>query len=249
MTAWRVVQDAFWDSAAVIPYVEPGFLLAKAAAAAAAAKPSVRALVLMKHGLITWGPTARESYLLHLDLVTQAENIAAARARCGVTVTVPDTAASLAWERLAEIGPVLRGQLARPTGEADRPWDRVILQPIVTDGVLALLAREGAKDALVTPPLTTDHLIRTKSLPLWIDAPAWRDEAALRAQCARRDRGVPDVVRRLCRTSPRRDAGRPGRVRPDAAGCAGAGSRRDLRRTERPRGERLPGTSRRRRSR
>ena len=179
-----VVQDAFWDSAVVIPYVEPGFLLAKAAAAAAAAKPSVRALVLMKHGLITWGPTARESYLLHLDLVTQAENIAAARARRGVTVTVPDTAASLAWERLAEIGPILRGQLARPTGEADRPWDRVILQPIVTDGVLALLAREGAKDALVTPPLTTDHLIRTKSLPLWIDAPAWRDEAALRAQCA-----------------------------------------------------------------
>src|SRR5512139_1855401 len=116
-----VVQDAFWDSAAVIPYVEPGFLLAKAAAAAAAAKPSVRALVLMKHGLITWGPTARESYLLHLDLVTQAENIAAARARRGVTVTVPDTAASLAWERLAEIGPMLRGQLARPTGEADRP--------------------------------------------------------------------------------------------------------------------------------
>ena len=57
-----LVQDAFWDSAAVVPYVEPGFLLAKAAAAAAASNPSARALVLMKHGLITWGRTARESY-------------------------------------------------------------------------------------------------------------------------------------------------------------------------------------------
>jgi NAD(P)-dependent dehydrogenase (short-subunit alcohol dehydrogenase family) len=52
----------------------------------------------------------------------------------------------------------------------------------VTDGVLALLERDGAKDALVTPPLTTDHLIRTRSLPLWIGAPAWGDEAALRSQ-------------------------------------------------------------------
>jgi rhamnose utilization protein RhaD (predicted bifunctional aldolase and dehydrogenase)/NAD(P)-dependent dehydrogenase (short-subunit alcohol dehydrogenase family) len=177
-----LIEDAFWDSAAVIPYVEPGFQLAKAAAAAAASKPAARALVLMKHGLITWGRTARESYMLHVDLVTTAEKIAEARARRGATVTVPDTAAALAWDRLAEVAPVLRGQLARPTGDADRPWDRVILQPIVTDRVLALLARDGAQDALVTPPLTTDHLIRTRSLPLWVNDPAWGDEAALRSQ-------------------------------------------------------------------
>jgi NAD(P)-dependent dehydrogenase (short-subunit alcohol dehydrogenase family) len=60
----------------------------------------------------------------------------------------------------------------------------VVLQPIVTDGVLSLLGADGARDAFVTPPLTTDHLIRTKSLPLWIDQPAWGDEAALRAQVA-----------------------------------------------------------------
>lgn len=177
-----LIQEAFWDSAVVLPYVEPGFPLAKAAAAAAASKPSARALVLMKHGLFTWGATARESYLIHLDLVTQAERIVEARARRGATVTVPDMAVPLAWDRLAAVGPVLRGQLARATGDADRPWDRVVLQPIITDGVLALLEGDGARDALVTPPLTTDHLIRTKSLPLWIDAPAWDDEERLRAQ-------------------------------------------------------------------
>jgi len=50
--------------------------------------------------------------------------------------------------------------------------------------VLSLLDAHGARDAFVTPPLTTDHLIRTKSLPLWIDQPAWGDEAALRSQVA-----------------------------------------------------------------
>ena len=177
-----ILRDAFWDSAVVVPYVEPGFLLAKAAAAAAASNASARALVLMKHGLITWGPTARESYTLHLDLVTRAEKIAEARARRGATVTVTTDAVSTAQDRLAGIGPVLRGQLARPTGDADRAWDRVVLQPLVSAGVLALLDREGAREALVTPPLTADHLIRTRSLPLWIEAPAWGDDAALRAQ-------------------------------------------------------------------
>lgn len=179
-----LIQEAFWDSAVVLPYVEPGFQLAKAAATAAASKPAARALVLMKHGLFTWGATARESYLIHLDLVTQAERIVEARARRGATVTVPDMAVPLAWDRLAAVGPMIRGQLARATGDPDRPWDRVVLQTIVTDGVLGMLGREGAKDALLTPPITTDHLIRTKSLPLWVDAPAWDDDARLRAQVA-----------------------------------------------------------------
>jgi len=177
-----LVRDALGDAAAVLSYEEPGFRLAKAAAAAAGAAPGVRCLVLMKHGLITWGEFARSSYEHHVEIVTRAEAFAAGRARRGATVTVPADAVSAAWERLASIAPMLRGQLARPTNDADRPWDRVILQPIVTDGILALLDSEGAKDALLTPALTTDHLIRTKSLPLWIDGPAWDDRPRLRRQ-------------------------------------------------------------------
>ena len=177
-----LVRDALGDAAAVLSYEEPGFRLAKAAAAAAGAAPRTRCLVLMKHGLITWGESARSSYEHLVEIVTRAEAFAAGRARRGATVTVPADAVSAAWERLASVAPMLRGQLARPTKDADRPWDRVILQPIVTDGILALLDSEGAKDALLTPPLTTDHLIRTKSLPLWIDGPAWDDMPRLRSQ-------------------------------------------------------------------
>ncbi len=177
-----LVQDALGDGAAVLPYVEPGFQLAKAAAAATADAPGTRCLVLMKHGLISWGESARSSYELHIELVTRAEEFSAARSRRGATISVPADAVSAAWERLAAVGPMLRGQLARSTGDADRPWDRVILQPIITDRILALLASDGARDALLTPPLTTDHLIRTKGLPLWVDGPAWDDMARLKSQ-------------------------------------------------------------------
>ena len=76
------------------------------------------------------------------------------------------------------------------------------------DTLEALLA-PGAREALVTPPLTTDHLIRTKPLPLWLDAlrydgpahPAERAAAAVDAYCeeyegylARHSGDLPDGV-------------------------------------------------------
>jgi rhamnose utilization protein RhaD (predicted bifunctional aldolase and dehydrogenase)/NAD(P)-dependent dehydrogenase (short-subunit alcohol dehydrogenase family) len=179
---FALVQDAVGDSAVVLPYLEPGFDLAKAAGAAGARGGCT--LVLMKHGLMTWGPTAREAYDCHIDLVSRAELFAARRARRGaaISVTVPTAAVAEAVKRFELAAPVLRGQLARETGDADRLWDRVVLQPIITGSVLELLGADGAKDLLVTPPLTPDYLIRTKSLPLWIDALAWDDPAQLRSQ-------------------------------------------------------------------
>ena len=175
-----LAQDALGTEAAVLPYVEPGFALAKAAGAAA--ERAGDALVLLKHGLITWGATARETYERHIELVTRAEGFAAARARRGALITVPADAVTEAWQRYEAVAPVLRGQLARVTGDADRPWDRVILQPIITDRVLALLGSEGAQGLLVTPPLTPDYLIRTKSLPLWVDGLVWNDIARLKGR-------------------------------------------------------------------
>ena len=172
-----LVREAFGDDVAVLDYVEPGFLLAKAAAAAVEAAPAARGLVLLKHGLMTWGDTARASYQSHIDLVARAESFLAARSRRGVTVTISRTAIADAWERLEAVGPIIRGQLARRSDSPEPHWDRIVLAPLVSDEVLGALDQPGASDALVTPPLTADHLIRTRSFPLWFDAPAWDDPA------------------------------------------------------------------------
>jgi len=177
-----LVEDALGDAVAVLPYVAPGFDLAKAARAAADA--GAPALVLMKHGLVTWGATAREAYERHIDLVTRSEAYAAARARRGAVVTVPAGSVTEAVQRFEAAAPIVRGLLARATGDADRPWDRVLLQPLITESVLALVETPGAREWLVTPPLTPDYLIRTKSLPLWVEDPAWDDPARLRVQLA-----------------------------------------------------------------
>ena len=178
----QLVHDACGPHLVVLDYVEPGFQLALAAAAAVQAVPEAVGLVLMKHGLITWGESARSSYEAHLDTVSRAEAFVRSRARKGATVFVSPTAVRDARERWATLAPVVRGQLASPTGQNDCPWDRVVLAPQIDDEVIGILASEGAKTAHVTPPLTADHLIRTKSVPLWVDVAGSGEPAAVTAQ-------------------------------------------------------------------
>src|SRR5471030_1049438 len=52
-------QEIFGERMACIPYVMPGFALAKAAGDARDANPQAEGLVLLQHGVFTYGATAR----------------------------------------------------------------------------------------------------------------------------------------------------------------------------------------------
>src|SRR5262249_9985378 len=57
----------------LVPYVMRGVVLAKTAADIYDAKPEVEGLILHKHGIFTFGASARESYERMVALVTLAE--------------------------------------------------------------------------------------------------------------------------------------------------------------------------------
>jgi len=180
----ELVKQALGDPVIVLEYVRPGFQLAKAAAAAFEANPGRKGMVWMRHGLVTWGETARESYDAMIELVTRAEEFLAKRAARPLVVKV-STPLATAQERLPRVAPILRGLLAQPSGNADQPHLRVILQPLVNREALDFVDSERGRAVALTPPLTSDHLIRTKALPLWIDAPAYDDPERLREQISR----------------------------------------------------------------
>ena len=69
----KTVRDCFGDAVITVPYLRPGFRLSRDVAEAFAAKPDAQGLVLMNHGLITWGATSQEAYERHIELVTKAE--------------------------------------------------------------------------------------------------------------------------------------------------------------------------------
>ncbi|MCC6639723.1 MAG: class II aldolase/adducin family protein, partial [Deltaproteobacteria bacterium] len=67
------IREALGDRVAVLPYIMPGFPLAKAVAEAFEKDPRVTGIVLVKHGLFTFGDGARESYERHIELVDACE--------------------------------------------------------------------------------------------------------------------------------------------------------------------------------
>jgi rhamnose utilization protein RhaD (predicted bifunctional aldolase and dehydrogenase)/NAD(P)-dependent dehydrogenase (short-subunit alcohol dehydrogenase family) len=177
------VREALGEGVIALDYVKPGFKLAKSAAAACESQPASKAMVWLRHGLVTWGTTARESYEATIELVSRAERYLAQRASRPLVVQV-STPPSLAEKRLVAVAPLVRGLLAEPSGDADRPYRRVILQSLTDRETLNFVDSDRGKQIALSPPLTSDHLIRTKALPLWVDSPAYEDTARLRQQLA-----------------------------------------------------------------
>jgi rhamnose utilization protein RhaD (predicted bifunctional aldolase and dehydrogenase)/NAD(P)-dependent dehydrogenase (short-subunit alcohol dehydrogenase family) len=177
----KLVREALGEGVAQVDYVKPGFGLAKAVMAAYDANPGCNALVWLQHGIMTWGETAREAYSAMIDLVTLAEEFATRRASKPLVVVMP-AGLEDAKKRLVVVAPVVRGLLAQPSGDPDRPYRRMILQALVNQEVQDFLGSDRGKQLALTPTLTSDHLVRTKALPLWIDDPNYGDAAKLRGQ-------------------------------------------------------------------
>ncbi|HEX4953955.1 MAG TPA: bifunctional aldolase/short-chain dehydrogenase [Thermoanaerobaculia bacterium] len=183
-------RKALGQKVAVVPYVSPGLDLARATRQALAREPRIYGMVWCHHGLVTWGPTARDAYQRTIELVSRAEAFLereaflhpASGSREQGTEPIPNP--RLARERWRRLAPLLRGLLATPSGDPDRPWRRRILAAAGEAPLLGQLSRGGARQQLVTAPLTTDHLIRIGRLPLWLEGLPWDDEPALKESLA-----------------------------------------------------------------
>jgi rhamnose utilization protein RhaD (predicted bifunctional aldolase and dehydrogenase)/NAD(P)-dependent dehydrogenase (short-subunit alcohol dehydrogenase family) len=150
-----LVRAVFGPDVVVLPYVMPGFDLARLAAREfpRQATGSTDGLVLMNHGAFTFGATARESYQRMIELVTRAEEGIAARVRRQPVKADPAPFNRLALARLrAEVSDTAGAPMLLRTdpGEAGRAFAR--------DERVAELSQVG--------PATPDHVIWSKPAPL-----------------------------------------------------------------------------------
>jgi rhamnulose-1-phosphate aldolase/alcohol dehydrogenase len=179
--AEAMVAEAFGPRWAIVPYVMPGFALAKLAAEVYERDAEVEGLVLLNHGLFTFADDARTAYDRMIAGVDRAERFVAARARERRPIGVGADFAKPNETVVAKLAPVLRGTLAERAGESS--WRRMVLEHRARPEALAALAREDAVELAVANPLTPDHVIRTKGPALLLPADLpFDDPAALRAQ-------------------------------------------------------------------
>ena len=94
------IRAIYGDSVVVIPYVMPGFDLARVCAKefALQSHPATIGMVLLNHGIFSFGQTAQESYERMIDLVGRAEDYLRAQGAWDVehpSQTAPDAALGL----------------------------------------------------------------------------------------------------------------------------------------------------------
>jgi len=162
----KLLREAAGKDVVVVPYADPGLPLAHAAIAAFEANPGARGMIWRHHGLVTWGETARESYEATIAIVTRVEEFISRLPSKTFEAGNP-VPLETARERLELLAPILRGLLARPSGDPDRPHRRVILGSLVDREVLDLLSREEGKEVARGRPLTSDHVVRIGPAP-WL---------------------------------------------------------------------------------
>ncbi|MBL9104643.1 MAG: bifunctional aldolase/short-chain dehydrogenase [Myxococcales bacterium] len=152
--AEALARDVFGPAYAVVPYIMPGFALAKLAAEVYEKNPDCHGLILLNHGLFSFADDARDSYERHIAAVTRAErHIAARRSK----ISVPARPAL----DYAAVAPTLRGLLSTSERRTILHWRR-------DPDALALADDPGVRD-LLRGPATPDHVIRTKQRPLVLD--------------------------------------------------------------------------------
>ena len=154
--ATAALEEAYGDEVIVIPYVMPGFKLARVCAERVrdGIGPDVLGVVLMNHGMFTFGDTAKQSYDRMIEAVSRAESYLDRHRR--ETPTTPP--------RPTTVPPVVRAELRRSVSEA--VGSPVVISSHRDDDVIAFLARPELATASQRGPITPDHVIRTKPWPL-----------------------------------------------------------------------------------
>lgn len=158
-----IMREIYGERAAWVDYIRPGFTLSQQIGAAVRENPRLECVVMGKHGLVTWGDTAKASYettlriigeaQAHLDVRQETQPFGGARVS-----SLPDEDASTL---LAEVLPALRGAMkgARPVIlNVDRSPE---VMEFVNSHAAAALSQIGAA--------CPDHLVHTKRVPLYLD--------------------------------------------------------------------------------
>jgi len=151
------VREVYGRRCVVIPYLMPGFDLAQLCAKEfkRQSTPETIGMVLLNHGIFSFGETAREAYERMIELVTLSEKYLESKRAWSVA---PKDFASGTVDANAQTA--LRRKLSDIAGSP------LILKTVTNERTLAFARHPRAATITQRGPATPDHVIRTKRTPM-----------------------------------------------------------------------------------
>ena len=151
------VREVYGKRCVVIPYLMPGFDLAQLCAKEfkRQSTPETVGMVLLSHGIFSFGETARDAYERMIELVTLAEKYLESK-----------RAWSVAPKDLASGTVDANAQTALRRTLSDIAGSPLILKTVTNERTLAFARHPRAATITQQGPATPDHVIRTKRTPM-----------------------------------------------------------------------------------
>lgn len=160
----QLMKKVYGDAAAWLPWLRPGFALARQCGDVINGNAKLRAVLLGKHGLITWGATAKESYNNTINVIADAVDFFNRQLE-GKKVFGGRKVASLSpgarKQFSLDLLPVVRGAVSKYTKVVLTFDDASDVLEFVNSKNLNVLANKGAA--------CPDHLVSTKLFPMVVD--------------------------------------------------------------------------------
>ncbi len=170
----RLVAECFGEEATWIPYIRPGFRLAKQVGLAVRGDPNLRLVVLAKHGLVVWGDSAEEAYKRTIEVINRAVEFV--NARTTEKERFDGSLGAPAVDRdalLVHVLPALRGAVSSERQK--------VLIVDTSPRVLEFVSSRAAAKLTDIGAACPDHLVHTKRVPMWVPFdPASEDAETLR---------------------------------------------------------------------
>tara|TARA_B100000131_G_scaffold168035_1_gene162361 strand:- start:555 stop:2153 length:1599 start_codon:yes stop_codon:yes gene_type:complete len=148
----------FGKKVSIVPYVMPGFGLAKKINEVYSKNPSINCLILLNHGIFTFADNAKEAYSLMIKYVSQAEK-AIKKLKSKKIQQIKNYPLKFNPE---EIAPILRGLLSEDKDQ------KFIINYRLNKKLKYFINGKNVKTYSSKGTATPDHVIRVKPFPLVI---------------------------------------------------------------------------------
>ena len=148
----------FGKKVSIVPYVMPGFGLAKKINEVYSMNPNIDCLILMNHGIFTFANNAKEAYSLMIKYVSKAEK---AVRKLKVKKIKQINNFSTRFD-VGEVAPILRGLLSEQKDQ------KFIVNYRINNKLKYFINGQNIKNYSSKGTATPDHVIRVKPFPLII---------------------------------------------------------------------------------
>ena len=151
-------KKVFGNKVSIVPYVMPGFMLAKKIDEIYSKNPHINCLILMNHGIFTFANDAKEAYDLMIKYVSKAEK-AISKLKIKKIKQIKKFTPKFS---VHEIAPVIRGLLSENKDQ------KFIVNYRLNKHLKYFIDGKNVRSYTAKGTATPDHVIRVKPFPLII---------------------------------------------------------------------------------